>query len=403
MANVLHTQCCIAGGGPAGMVLGFLLARAGVQTVVLEKHNDFLRDFRGDTIHPSTLQNIHELGLLDEFLQRPHQKATAPTGIVGGVPVSFADFSHLPTKCKFIAFMPQWDFLDFLADHAKVFPNFTLLMNAEVTDLIDDCGTIRGVKAMTPDGPLEVRAPLAVGCDGRTSIVREKAGLSVKSLGAPIDVLWMRLSRKEGDTDQPLGRFDRGRIFIMLFRGDYWQCGFVIAKGRWEPIREAGIEAFRQSIVDVAPAFADRVHELKTWDDVKLLTVKVDRLTKWYKSGLLCIGDAAHAMSPVGGVGINLAIQDAVATANRLTASLKQGRASLSDLAKVQRRRMFPTQATQFMQVQIQKRFLNRVLTARRPLNPALLVTLLKWFPWLRRIPARIMGVGVRPEHIREM
>lgn len=401
--TTLHAQCCIVGGGPAGMVLGFLLARTGVQTVVLEKHNDFLRDFRGDTIHPSTLQNIHELGLLDEFLQRPHQKATRPTGLVGGIPVSFADFSHLPTKCKFIAFMPQWDFLDFMADHAKEYLNFTLLMNAEVTDLIDDCGTIRGVKAETPDGPLEVRAPLTVGCDGRGSIVREKAGLTVKSLGAPIDVLWMRLSRKEGDPDQPLGRFDAGRIFIMLFRGDYWQCGFVIAKGRWESIRDAGIETFRQSIVDVAPAFADRVHELRTWDDVKLLTVKVDRLTKWFKPGLLCIGDAAHAMSPVGGVGINLAIQDAVATANQLAAGLWHGRASVSDLAKVQRRRTFPTQATQFMQVQIQKRFLNRVLSTRRPLNPALMVTVLKWFPWLRRIPARIMGVGVRPEHIQTL
>lgn len=401
MATVLHTQCCIAGGGPAGMMLGFLLARAGVQVVVLEKHNDFLRDFRGDTIHPSTLENMHELGLLDEFLQRPHQRATSPTAYIGDTPARIIDFTHVPTRCKFIAFMPQWEFLDFLADHAKLYPAFTLVMNAEVTGLIDDVGTIRGVKVNTPDGPLEVRAPLTVGCDGRHSIVREKAGLTVKTLGAPIDVLWMRISRGPEDPDQPLGRFDRGRIFIMLFRGDYWQCGFVIPKGAWESIHAAGIVAFRESVVKAAPSLANRVHELRSWDDVKLLTVAVDRLTKWYKPGLLCIGDAAHAMSPVGGVGINLAIQDAVATANQLAAKLKDGRITVSDLAKVQRRRTFPTQATQFIQVQAQNRILSRVLASKRPINPAPVLRLLRWFPWLRRVPARMFAVGFRPEHIR--
>jgi 2-polyprenyl-6-methoxyphenol hydroxylase-like FAD-dependent oxidoreductase len=401
MANILHTQCCIAGGGPAGMVLGFLLARAGIHTVVLEKHNDFLRDFRGDTIHPSTLQNIHELGLLDEFLKRPHQRATKPTAYIGDTPVNIIDLTHVPTLCKFIAFMPQWEFLDFLADHAKSYPTFTLKMNAEVSDLIDDVGTVRGVRVNTPEGPLEVRAPLTVGCDGRHSIVREKAGLTVRTLGAPIDVLWMRISRSGGDPDQPLGRFDRGRIFIMLFRGEYWQCGFVIPKGRWELIRDAGIEAFRQSVAKAAPPLADRVHELKSWDDVKLLTVAVDRLTKWFKPGLLCIGDAAHAMSPVGGVGINLAIQDAVAAANQLAGKLKDGRVTVSDLAKVQRRRTFPTQATQFIQVQAQNRILSRVLASKQPINPAPITHMLKWFPWMRRIPARMLGVGFRPEHIR--
>jgi len=399
--QVLHTQCCIAGGGPAGMVLGFLLARAGVDVVVLEKHGDFLRDFRGDTIHPSTLQNIHELGLLDEFLARPHQEARQPRGFVGNTEIAFADFTHLPTKCRFIAFMPQWDFLDFISEKARRLPTFHLHMQAEVDELIEENGRIMGVRAKTPEGRLEIRAPLTVGCDGRRSVVRERAGLTVHELGSPIDVLWMRLSRRDTDPDQPLGRFDRGRVFIMLFRGDYWQCGYVIAKGAGERTRLAGIEAFRESIVQVAPSLRDRVRELKSFDDVKQLTVAVDRLTKWYKPGLLCIGDAAHAMSPVGGVGINLAIQDAVAAANQLAEPLRTGRLTIVDLARVQRRRMLPTQITQLLQVQIQKRILSRVLASRRPLRPATLLRLLNWFPWLRRIPARIIGVGIRPEHIR--
>jgi 2-polyprenyl-6-methoxyphenol hydroxylase-like FAD-dependent oxidoreductase len=400
--KLIQTQCCIVGGGPAGMVLGYLLARAGVGVTVLEKHADFLRDFRGDTIHPSTLENIYELELLDEFLARPHQKAFQPRGYVGGVEVAFADFTHLPTHCKFIAFMPQWDFLDFMAEHAKKYPTFSLLMQAEVTDLIEDgWGRVHGVRATTPDGPIEVRAALTVGCDGRHSVVRQRAGFDVKSLGAPIDVLWMRLSRQPTDPDQPLGRFDRGSVFIMLFRGDYWQCGVVIRKGAGERIRAAGIEAFRESVAQMAPVLADRVHELRSWDDVKLLTVAVDRLTKWFKPGLLCIGDAAHAMSPVGGVGINLAIQDAVAAANRLASPLRTGHAPLADLAKIQRRRMFPTQATQYLQVQFQNRVLNRVLTGEGSLNPAMLVRLIRLFPWIRRLPPRLLGVGFRPEHIR--
>lgn len=401
MPEVLHTRCCVVGGGPAGMVLGFLLARAGVEVVVLEKHGDFLRDFRGDTIHPSTLQNVHELGLLDEFLARPHQEARQPTGVIGDTPVNIADLTHLPTRCKFIAFMPQWEFLDFLAAHARRYPTFHLRMRAAATDLIEEDGRVVGVRATTPNGPLEVRAALTVGADGRHSVVREKAGLTVHDLGAPIDVLWLRLPRRDGDPDQPLGRFDRGRVFIMLFRGDYWQCGYVIPKGGIDEIRRAGLPAFRESIAEIAPQMRDRVGELKDWDDVKLLTVRVDRLTRWYRPGLLCIGDAAHAMSPVGGVGINLAIQDAVAAANQLATPLRAGTVTVADLAKVQRRRRFPTVTTQWVQVQIQKRVLGRVLAGRGRLTPPLVVRLLDRFPLLRRIPARLLGLGFRPEHVR--
>src|SRR5262249_12444646 len=310
------TTCCIAGGGPAGMMLGFLLARAGVNVVVLEKHADFLRDFRGDTIHPSTLEVIHELGLLDEFLKLPHQEARRLRGVIGDTAVQIADFSNLPTRCRFIALMPQWDFLNFIAEHGRRYPTFDLRMQAEVTDLIEQDGRIAGVRADTPDGPLTVRSTLVIGADGRHSVVRERARLPVEDLGAPIDVLGMRLSRRPSDGSEPLGRMGAGMIFIMIDRGDYWQCGFVIPKGAAEELKARGIEAFRALIVELAPAFRDRVEELRSWDDVSLLTVKVDRLRKWYRPGLLCIGDAAHAMSPVGGVGINLAIQDAVAAAN---------------------------------------------------------------------------------------
>jgi 2-polyprenyl-6-methoxyphenol hydroxylase-like FAD-dependent oxidoreductase len=383
------------------MMLGLLLARAGVDVVVLEKHADFLRDFRGDTIHPSTLEVVHELGLLDDFLFRPHQEVRVLAGNFGGFEFPLADFTRLPTHCKFLAFMPQWDFLDFVSDHAKTYPTFRLLLRAEVTELIEAGSRVAGVRADTPDGPLEVHADLTVGADGRHSVIREKAGLRVRDLGAPMDVLWMRLSRKPTDTDRPTGRFDRGRVFVMIYRGDYWQCGFVIPKGEVEEVKARGMAAFRADVAAVAPFVADRVHELRTWDDVRLLTVAVDRLVKWYRPGLLCIGDAAHAMSPVGGVGINLAIQDAVAAANLLAEKLRDGRVTTADLARVQGRRMLPTRLTQWLQVQVQNRIITRALAARAPLRPPVIARLFQRFPLLRRVPARLIGIGVRPEHVQ--
>jgi 2-polyprenyl-6-methoxyphenol hydroxylase-like FAD-dependent oxidoreductase len=401
MAENTRVRCCVAGGGPAGMMLGFLLARAGVDVLVLEKHADFLRDFRGDTIHPSTLELMRELGLLEEFLKRPHQEARQLTGWVGDTAVTVADFSHLPTACRFIAFMPQWDFLNFLAEQAGRYPTFRLRMRAEVTGLIEEGERVVGVSATTPEGPLEVRADLVVGADGRHSTVRARAGLKVEDLGAPMDVLWMRLSRRPGDPGRPLGRFDRGKVFVMLDRGDYWQCGYVIPKGGIDEIRRAGLEAFRRDVAQIAPFLADRVGELRDWDDVKLLTVVVDRLRRWYRPGLLCIGDSAHAMSPIGGVGINLAIQDAVAAANLLSAPLRDGPVTTAHLRKVQRRRELPTWLTQRLQVFLQDRVIRRVLGSRRRLSPPWPVKLLGWFPFLQRIPARVIGMGFRPEHIR--
>jgi 2-polyprenyl-6-methoxyphenol hydroxylase-like FAD-dependent oxidoreductase len=399
--ETLDTRCCVVGGGPAGMVLGFLLARAGIDVVVLEKHGDFLRDFRGDTIHPSTLEVLHELGLLDEFLKRPHQEATRVSGVVGDVEVPVADFSHLPTRCRFIAFMPQWDSLDFMAEHAQRYPPFHLRMQAEVTGLVEENGNVVGVRATTPKGPLEVRAWLTVGADGRHSTVREQAGLEVLDLGAPIDVLWMRLSRKPTDPNQPLGRFDRGKVFVMIFRGEYWQCAYVIPKGGFDELRRGGIESFRENVAEIAPAMRHRVGELKDWDDVRLLTVRVDRLKTWHRPGLLCIGDAAHAMSPIGGVGINLAIQDAVATANILAAPLRNGPPTSDDLERAQRRRELPTKLTQRLQLLVQNRVIGRVIGSSDALSVPWPMKLLRRFPFLRRIPARLIGMGFRPEHVR--
>jgi 2-polyprenyl-6-methoxyphenol hydroxylase-like FAD-dependent oxidoreductase len=399
--TTINTRCCVAGGGPAGMMLGFLLARAGIPVVVLEKHVDFLRDFRGDTIHPSTLEIMYELGLLEEFLKRPHQEISQIAGQIGNETIPLADFSHLPTKCKFIAFMPQWDFLNFIVEQAARYPTFTLKMETEVTDLIEAGNSIAGVRCKTPAGQLEVRADLVVGADGRHSIVRERAGLKVEVLGAPIDVLWFRLSRLPGDPGQVLGRFAAGKIMVMLNREEYWQCGFVIPKMAFEEIKRRGLDAFREDIISIAPFLADRVDELQDWEPVKLLTVAVDRLRQWYRSGLLCIGDSAHAMSPVGGVGINLAIQDAVAGANILARPLSQNWVSLSHLQKVQWRREFPTRLTQWAQVQVQKRVLGRVLGNTQQVAVPGVVRLFKKFPMLRRIPARLIGIGVRPEHVR--
>ena len=401
MADQVTARCCIAGGGPAGMMLGHLLARAGIDVLVLEKHADFLRDFRGDTIHPSTLELMHELGALRDFLALPHQEVRQLGATVGGVSIPIADFGHLPTHCRFIAFMPQWDFLNFLAARSARYPAFRLWMRAEVTDVIEEGGRIAGLRVLTERGTQEVRADLVVAADGRHSAVRERAGMRVRDLGAPMDVLWFRLSRKQDDPADTMGYFDPGRIFITINRGDYWQCGHVIAKGRGEALRREGIEAFRARLAAIAPFVGDRVGELSSWDDVSLLTVAVDRLERWYRPGLLCIGDAAHAMSPIGGVGINLAIQDAVAAANLLAGPLRAGRVAVEDLARVEQRRLWPTRVTQWLQVVAQRRVIAAVLGGRVPGRPALLLRLLARFPILRRIPARLVGIGVRPEHIR--
>jgi 2-polyprenyl-6-methoxyphenol hydroxylase-like FAD-dependent oxidoreductase len=383
------------------MMLALLLARAGIAVLVLEKHADFLRDFRGDTIHPSTLEVMHELGVLEEFLQRPHQEVRTLGAQVGDVFLQLADFAHLPTHCRFIALMPQWDFLSFIAEQAKRYPGFRLEMEAEAIALIEEDGRVAGLRAETPQGSLTVRADLVVGADGRHSIVREKASLAVADLGAPMDVLWMRLSRRPTDPGQTLGRIDAGRIFVMLNREDYWQCAYVIPKGGFDQIRQGGLTTFREEIARLAPYLGDRVDELDDWSDIKLLTVAVDRLRVWHRPGLLCIGDAAHAMSPIGGVGINLAIQDAVAAANILAPGLLQGAASEADLQAVQRRREFPTRATQSLQLFVQNRVIGRVLKSTGQPSPPLLLRLLGHWPLLRRIPARLIGVGFRPEHVK--
>jgi 2-polyprenyl-6-methoxyphenol hydroxylase-like FAD-dependent oxidoreductase len=384
------------------MMLGLLLARAGVEVAVLEKHADFLRDFRGDTIHPSTLELVYELGLLGEFLKLPYQAVPRLVAQVGNTDVVIADFSSLPTRCKFIAFMPQWDFLNFLAAHAARYPTFSLHMRAEATDLIEDAGgRVIGVRAQGPDGAFECRAPLVVAADGRGSVLRVRAGLHVRELGAPMDVLWFRLSRRPDDPAASMGRFNVGRIFIALNRGEHWQCGYVIPKGTLEDLQRRGLDAFRAGVATLAAFAADRVDELRTWDDVKLLTVRVDRLDRWYRPGLLCIGDAAHAMSPVGGIGINLAVQDAVATANLLAAPLRAGAVTVDHLRQVQRRRALPTRVTQRLQVLVQDRVISPVLATSGQLGVPFALRLLNRFPALRRLPARLVGMGIRPEHVR--
>jgi 2-polyprenyl-6-methoxyphenol hydroxylase-like FAD-dependent oxidoreductase len=396
-----ETNCCIVGGGPAGMVLGFLLARAGVDVLVLEKHADFLRDFRGDTIHPSTLQLMYELGLLKDFLKRPHQELPQIGALIEDFSVTIADFSHLPTQCQFIALMPQWDFLNFIAEKAKRYPQFGLQMECTVTDLIIEDDRVVGVRATGRNGPTEIRADLVVGADGRHSIIREKASLQVQDIGAPIDVLWMRVSRQPEDAMQTLGRFRDGKILVTLDRDDYWQCAYVIPKDGFALIQEKGLQVFRQELETVAPFLRGRTAEIKDWSDVKLLTVSVDRLHNWSRPGLLCIGDSAHAMSPVGGVGINLAIQDAVATANILHSSLLNRSQIDATLHQVQKRREFPTKTTQAFQVFAHKNFIYPALSRKTPIRHLPLpLKLLQRFPVLRRIPARLVGLGVRPEHL---
>src|SRR5271156_6693026 len=399
--STIATQCCIAGGGPAGVMLGYLLARAGVHVVVLEKHGDFFRDFRGDTVHPSTLELMFELGLMDKFLKLPHQKVETLSAQIGAEHVEMVDFRHLPTHCKFVALMPQWDFLNFLAEQGKRYKTFDLRMQAEATDLIEENGRIVGLIADTPDGALTIRADLVVGCDGRHSTVREKAGLKSDDYGAPMDVLWFRVSRKASDSTDTFGHIEAGKLMVMLDRGDYWQCAYVIPKGGIERVKSEGLEAFRGRIVEMSPFLSDRVGELKTWDDVKLLSVTVDRLRKWWRPGLICIGDAAHAMSPIGGVGINVAVQDAVAAANRLAGPLRAGKATDEDLQAIQQRRTLPMRFTQWLQLTIQRQVISRVLASHeRPKAPTFF-KLFGVFPILRSIPARLVGIGIRPEHVQ--
>ena len=383
------------------MMLGYLLARAGVDVYVLEKHADFLRDFRGDTIHPSTLEIMHELGILDDFLKLPHQEVLELVGQVGSDTLTIADFRHLPTHCRFLALMPQWDFLTFIAGQAVCHPTFHLKMQTEVAELIQENGHVSGVLAKTPDGNLEIHSDLTVGADGRHSVVRERAGLEVIHLGAPMDVMWMRLSRKPEDPGQTFGHIDTGRVFVMLNREDYWQCAFVIPKGSAGKVRQRGLAAFREEIVRLSPFLRDRVEELRDWNQISLLTVALDRLSRWAVPGLLCIGDAAHAMSPIGGVGINLAIQDAVAAANILGGRLLKGAPTEAELRAVQERREFPTRATQRLQIFLQDRVIRQVLGSTKPLSLTWPLKLLLRWPFLRRIPARVIGIGFRPEHVK--
>lgn len=398
----IQTRCCIAGGGPAGMMLGLLLARAGVPVVVLEKHADFLRDFRGDTLHPSTLEVMQELGLMDELLKLPHTKVSRMRAQIGDTFIQMADLSSLKVHAPYIAFMPQWDFLNFIAATSRRLPSYALHVRADVDDLLIENDRVVGVKASTPDGPLEVRADLVVGCDGRHSKVRDLAGLKVIDLGAPIDVLWFALTHRPGDPEESTAHFDVGRIFVRIYRGSHWQCGYVIPKGGLDPLKDKGLEAFRASVARSMPFAATRLAgEIADWDQIKLLTIRVDRLETWHRPGLLCIGDAAHAMSPIGGVGINLAIQDAVAAANILAVPLRDGTLSSSHLAQVQHRRMLPTRATQAMQLGMQKRIFEGVLGARGDvLKPPMALRVTSSFPPARWLLARILGLGVRPEHV---
>ncbi len=401
MANEAHeTTCCVVGGGPAGMMLSYLLARAGVAVTVLEKHNDFFRDFRGDTVHPSTLELMYELGILEDFLKVPHQELTSVGGIYGDFAFRVGDFRYVPTHCKFVALMPQWDFLDFLAGKAKQFPAFNLRMQNQAVDLTRDGVRITGVAVQTPGGPVEIRADLVVGCDGRHSSVRQAAHLEVQEFGVPIDVLWFRISRVGNDPEQLLGNFNYGKALVLIPRNDYFQAALIIPKGSFEELKRQGLEPFRSLLRRIAPYLGDRVEELKDWEQIKLLSVQINRLRQWHRPGLLCIGDAAHAMSPAGGVGINLAIQDAVATANLLADPLREGRVTEAMLAEIQQRREFPTRVTQFLQVNAHKA-IKKIFENPGPAKAPWQLKAAVRIPGLQHLTARVVGIGVRPEHIR--
>jgi 2-polyprenyl-6-methoxyphenol hydroxylase-like FAD-dependent oxidoreductase len=400
-SSLVHARCCIVGGGPAGMMLGYLLGRAGIDTLVLEKHADFFRDFRGDTVHPSTLQVMDELGLIDGFLKLPHQQLQKMDGNFAGDSIRIADLGRLKVKYPFIAFMPQWDFLNFLRENGKRFASLKVMMNADATDLIRSGDAVVGVRANTPEGPVEIHADLTIGCDGRHSIVRQCADLEVEEIGAPMDVLWFRTGKRASETESVFARVETGKMLVTFDRGDYWQCAYVIAKGQYDAVKARGLDAFRGDVVGMAPILKAGMSDIKTWDDVKLLTVAINRLKRWTLPGLLCIGDAAHAMSPVGGVGVNLAVQDAVATANLLAARLAKGCPSEEELDAVRRRREFPVRVTQAMQVIVQNNIISVALKpGDGPLRAPLFARLINALPWLQGITARFIGLGARPEHV---
>lgn len=398
----MKVRCCIVGGGPAGMMLGYLLGRAGVDVVVLEKYADFFRDFRGDTVHPSTLQVMDELGLIDGFLKLPHQRLQKMDGMFGGEQVRIADLSRLKTKYPFIAFMPQWDFLNFLRDSGKRFASLRVMMSTEAIDLIRDGDRIAGVKARAPEGVIDIAADLTIACDGRHSLVRERAGLEIEEIGAPMDVLWFRTGKRADESENLFARVDPGKMMVTFDRGDYWQCAYIIPKGQYDVVKARGLAELLDDVARMAPVLRPGLSEVKSWDEVKLLTVAINRLKRWTLPGLLCIGDAAHAMSPIGGVGVNLAVQDAVATANLLASRLASGTPSQVELDAVQLRRGFPTRMTQRMQVVVQNNIVRAALKpGNAPLKVPAVLRLVTAVPWLQGITARFVGLGVRSEHVQ--